>query len=121
MTLGPDQALDRDTHDLLFVNGDRVLVADLRQAIKVRLLWFFREWFLDTDRGVPYFQQFFVKPFLAGHAKSALRSAIAGTPGVIAVQSLELTLDRTTRELAVSWTVLGEEGPVEGLDAVVIP
>lgn len=120
MTLGLDQALDNETHDLLFVDGDRVMVADLRQAIKVRLLWFFREWFLQTDRGVPYFQQIFLKPFRPKLAKSALREAIASAPGVLAIEALELSLDRTTRELSVKFRVIGEQGPVEGLEAVVL-
>lgn len=60
-----DILLDETTHDAIFVNGDTPTTESisngLKQRLKIKLLTFRGEWFLDTNYGTPYFQQIFGK------------------------------------------------------------
>lgn|GEM_PF-3755842 len=42
-------------------NGDIQLPESVRQAIRIRLLWFFSEWRFAPEIGVPYFEDFLIK------------------------------------------------------------
>lgn len=69
-----DLLLDRDTHDVVFNNGK---LGDLKhsplgevtqsiaeataQRLKIRLLTFLGEWFLNIQAGVPYFERILTK------------------------------------------------------------
>jgi hypothetical protein len=59
-----DLKLDPATHDLVFTNSVTVTESineALSQKLKIKLLTFTEEWFLDTTYGVPYFQEIFGK------------------------------------------------------------
>ena len=104
---------------LLDADGDLVVGTDLSlssgvaavtQGIRVRLLTFRGEWFLDLDSGVPYYQEILGKKFDQQRAHAAFREAILATPGVNELLSLVVTFDSPTRELRVLWkanTVFG--------------
>lgn len=58
-----DLALNAKTHDLAF-NGDVMFIDDVErvaQQIKIQLLTFLGEWFLDVTHGVPYLEYVLVK------------------------------------------------------------
>lgn len=113
-----DIQLDPLTHDLVIVPpGDIQLVdgaARVAQQIKITLLMFLGEWFLDTDFGVPYLEQILVKnPKFAG-INALLRARILNVPGVTRILSLTMDMDRARRELVVSFaaeTPFGLVGP----------
>ena len=47
-------------HDLLIENHDLVLISDegqLSQYIRIRLWFFYKEWYLDTSRGIRFFEE----------------------------------------------------------------
>ena len=60
----------------------RLTLADgaerVRQQIKVTLLTFLGEWFLNTDHGVPYFEQILKK----APSRAAIEAVIAGSKTV---------------------------------------
>lgn len=60
-----DILLDEVTHDAIFINGATPVTPSvsegLKQRLKIKLLTFKGEWFLNTNYGTPYFQQIFGK------------------------------------------------------------
>ena len=41
--------------------GDISITDSVRQAIRVRLRWFFQEWRLGPEIGIPYYEEILVK------------------------------------------------------------
>lgn len=59
-----DIKLDLNTHDIEITGRGMSLVEDLealRQRIKIKLLFFYGEWFLDTSLGLNWFKLAFIK------------------------------------------------------------
>ena len=69
-----DLLLDKDTHDVVFNNGvvgslknspygelTQSIAESTAQRLKVRLLTFLGEWFLNIQAGVPYFERVLTK------------------------------------------------------------
>ena len=60
-----DIKVDLNTHDLVIEDGDLILLnseAEVsRQTLKINLLFFQGEWFLDLDYGIPYIQRILTK------------------------------------------------------------
>lgn len=121
MTLGPDLLLDEDDHDLVFEGGDLVMKVDLRQAIKIAILFVRGEWFLKRDEGVPYYESIFVKDPNLDHVASFFRAAILGVPGVRSILEFSLDLDRGTRTLIVDWKCDTDEGEIGSITPVEFP
>jgi hypothetical protein len=114
-----DIQLDRSTHEVHIdpSTGDLQLVdgaARVAQQIKVTLLLFLGEWFLDTTFGVPYFEDILVKNPRWGTVNAVLRARIADVPGVGRIRRLTLDFNRPTRSLTVTFeaeTAFGLVGP----------
>lgn len=87
--------------DLVFSSG----VESVAQALRIRLLTFRGEWFLDLDNGVPYYQDLLGQKFDQITAQAAFREAIVGTDNVDEILSLSTSFDGATRTLNVSWAV----------------
>ena len=61
---GHDLALSAATHDLIIVDKDFVLINNaerVAQQIKITLMAFLGEWFLDQRFGVPYLESVMIK------------------------------------------------------------
>lgn len=119
MKLGKDEKLDTDPlspnyGDQLIVDDDGVMEEGLAQAIRIKLLFVFGEWFLDASLGVPYFEIIWVKHPNMDHIRTVFRSAILSVPGIKDVTSLGLSLDARTRELTVNWVASADIGELEG-------
>ena len=111
-----DLYLDRDTHDLVIVNGDLMLVDGIdliRQRIKQRLLTVKGEWFLDTTIGLPYFAELSQKGITESRTRSLFTAQIEGTEGVNKVTALDIQFDSRTREAVLYFTVDTTFGSVE--------
>lgn len=114
-----DIQLDRETHDLVIDadTGDIQLLDNARriaQQIKVTLLAFLGEWFLDTSFGVPYLDEIMVKNPRIGTLQAIFRAKIIDVPGVTRVRRLTFDMNRATRALSVSFeaeTLEGLTGP----------
>ncbi|HCW20978.1 hypothetical protein [Achromobacter sp.] len=100
LALTPDHDLDLDLLGRAsFVDGaERVA-----QQVKVTLLAFLGEWFLDTTFGVPYFESILVKGPDRASIEAILRARIQAVPGVQRVRRLGLEIERELRILRVSY------------------
>ncbi len=92
--------------DLKLTNGQIRLTQTFKQAVaqhlRIRLQFFFGEWFLDAREGIPYFQRIFVKAPDLGKISGIFRRVILETPGVVALDNLTLDFNAATRILAIS-------------------
>ena len=126
--MSEDLALSRATHDLLFseiisisasqpVKKYQIWPIDgadkVAQQIKITLLAFLGEWFLDVTFGIPYLEEILVKNPHMASVEIILRNAISDVPNVIRIDSLGLDWDRKTRALLVEFTCTTDLGPIQ--------
>lgn len=92
-------------------NGNLVLLDDVAQRIRTRLLMLLGEWFLDTSDGTAYFQKILVKDPNLTLIRAEILVRVRETPGVTGVSSIELDFDRVRRSLTVTVVAVanGEE------------
>jgi len=104
-----DLLLNEDTNDLVFINGDcpvtQKLTDVVSQRLKITLYTFLGEWFLDTDIGVPYFQQIFGKVRSKSTVDLIFQRVIANDPDVIEILSFESDLAANTRGYSMTFQV----------------
>jgi len=108
-----DIALSASSHDLLIVDRDLMLIDKaerIAQQIKITLKFWLGEWFLDTSKGVPYLKYVLVKDPNMNHIRAIFRERILDVPGVTALKSLGLILDRKNRTLTVNYEAETTEG-----------
>jgi len=93
--------------------GDEVVRTDLgeevAQRLRVRLLFFQGEWFLNLEEGLPYYQSIFVKGLKDKVVRSVFGQAILGTQGVAQLLSLTHEIS-TSRRLSLIFKVKLEDG-----------
>lgn len=86
-----DLLLNKETGDLVFVNGAcpvTQLQADVvAQRLRITLYTFYGEWFLDETIGVPYIQQIFTKVRKKSTIDLVFQGLISADPGVIEILS----------------------------------
>lgn len=110
-----DIKLDLVTHDILIEDSDMQLVKDinwLRQAVKVKFLFFLGEWFLDTTIGLDHYGLVYVKDPDLNLIDNMFKFALIEFEEIIEILFYESTLDPFTRQLDVNFTastVFGEE------------
>lgn len=90
-----------------FDSADRVA-----QQIKINLLSFLGEWFLDTTYGVPYLEDILVKNPRMASVETIIRNHINSVPDVIRLDSLSLNWDRRARSLRIDFTATTNLGPI---------
>lgn len=101
--------------DMVIRNGkpERVTGAEeVRQRIEIGLNHFLGEYFLNTDAGVPWDQSILGQK-LSGETSALLRREISSFPGVIRIESFDLSFNGPTRELSINSNVLVQPGPGE--------
>lgn len=89
--------LDLSTNDLQLVTGSN----EIAQHIRIRLKFFFAEWFLDQRLGIPYIQEILRKSPNQNIVREILVRAIESTPGVEKVLTMTFDLVAPTRRLTV--------------------
>ncbi len=102
-------------HDLALDGGNAVLVdgaARVKQQIRVTLLTWLGEYFLDTTFGVPFLESILVKRPNRNEIEAVLRQRINAVPGVTGVTRMQLDIERQRRTLAVSFEANTDEGLV---------
>jgi hypothetical protein len=104
-----DFYLDPITHDFDVSGFDLRTTSDdeeaLIQRLKIKLLFFKGEWFLNTNFGVPYFQEIFVSMNAKDDADTVFKLAITEMQGVDALLKYASTFDPYTREFAIDFSV----------------
>lgn len=104
-----------DNNDLVIENNNLLLIdgADLvKQILKERLQTFLGEWFLDTDLGVPYFQDILKKGVNLKTISNVFKNEILGTPGVIELEKFNLDFTEGNRRLSLDFSVRTEDGSI---------
>lgn len=104
-----DLKLDIETHDLdvNFVWADGW--EGVTQQIRIRLLTFLGEYFLDLEAGLPWRQLILVKAPDVEAIKAVIRASVADVPGVLAVTTVGAVYDASQRVLALSFTAVIED------------
>ena len=101
-----DIYLDPQTHDLdLCPDMELQLTTGaqrIEQQIKITLLTFLGEWFLDTTWGVPYIERIMVKTPNRAQIESIIRAKVKGVPGVTAVPVIEVDIEPSTRRAQIT-------------------
>lgn len=86
-----DLELDLESHDLVISNGDLKLLNDegrvAQQTLKINLLFFRGEWFLDLDYGVPYLQTIFKKTTNKTMVDSIMRGTIINSYNIQSIET----------------------------------
>lgn len=98
--------------DITITDGDLALSTGLdsvRQRIRMRLRMFKGEVFIDTALGTPHFDSTFARRPDMDLIKSVYRKVISESEGVLALQSLTVTL-LANRTLDVKAEVLASDG-----------
>lgn len=110
-------ALDARTHDLFLAPDGNLAMAEdneaIAQHVKQRLLFYRGEWFLDTEAGVPWFQEIFVRPHNDGIIEALIKREILDTDGIAELTEFKMQVDGRKRSItvleAVGRSVLDEQ------------
>ena len=108
-----DIALHANDHDILIKDGDFLLIDNaerVAQQIKVKLLTFLGEWFLDTTWGVPYLEYILVKQPNQELIKQRMSEQILSVDDVKSLNALELDYQVKVRTLIINYEVSTEYG-----------
>ena len=91
--------------DISLVGKDIRTTESVKQAIMIRLRWFFEEWRYAPQYGVDYFGQVFVKNPNRTIVLAMIAKQIRSVDKVKTVTNLKLTINNSTREATLSFTV----------------
>lgn len=113
-----DLLLDPDSWDIVWNNGPltkefttQPLTQTVGQRLKIRLLSFAGDWFMDTTYGVPYFQRLLgVKQTSKAAADLVFQSQILAEQGVKEIVSFESSF--VNRQYSLTFRVSVETGEV---------
>jgi len=104
--------LDMLDGDLLLSRGDLAFARgadEVRQRVLLRLRRVAGEWAYNITLGLPWIQQILVKNPNLALIRALFVREIAATRGVLAVRTLELTLD-AQRRLNIEWEIVVDNG-----------
>lgn len=110
-----DIKLDPETHDIFIDTNKMVLTDDketIEQKIKIKLLFLYKEWFLDVTEGLPYISKIAVKNPELAQIETLIRNTLLSVDNVTEVQELVLEFDAPSRTLTVTGIVLTSEGDI---------
>lgn len=92
--------------DLVITRGGDIVLADsVRQAIRIRLLWFAGEWRFNEAFGIPYYTEVYIKNPNLEKIKLILTREIRKVEEVQDVRNMNIALDNSNRVANVTFTV----------------
>lgn len=115
-----DILLTNDGDIFVGEDGDIQLTESIRQAVKIRLLWFLGEWKYAPGFGLPYFGELLIKSPDVERVKRIVRDEALSVNGVDDIRNIVITMDKSSRtakitfDLRVAETVYREELVVYG-------
>jgi len=105
-----DILLDQDGDLHVTEQGDIRLTESVRQAVRVRLLWFFAEWRFWPDTGVPYFESVFIKNPDIRRIRSIVRDEAMSVDGVSDARDITISVNALARTALITFVIaVGEE------------
>lgn len=108
-----DLALDK-SGDLLFNDsGDFVITDAVRQGIQIKLRWIKGEWIFNPAYGVPYFDSILIKKPSIPQIERILRDQILSVEGITGVESLQVSVDTSTRRMVATFKAITTEESIE--------
>ena len=108
-----DLKIDLTTGDLVVEDGDLLVLDGIDQIVQnihIVLKFYFREWYLNQDLGVRYFEEILIKNPNVPRVDTLIKSAIAGVEGVNQILYYKSDYDNVTREFTVDFQVDTAEG-----------
>lgn len=108
-----DLLLDEITHDLKITTDLQIVdgIDACKQRIKISLLFFYGEWFLDTTVGVDWFRIVFIKNPNQNFIDNMIIYTITDDRDIIQVNEYQTIFNKARRYLYISFkasTVYGE-------------
>ena len=86
--------------------GDISLTDSIRQAARIRLLWFLGEWRFWPDTGVPYFEEILIKNPNIERLRWIIRDEVVSVDGVIDVRNIRIDINKAKRTAMVSLDIV---------------
>lgn len=96
--------------DLNVASGDIAITGSIRQAIRIRLLWFFREWRFAPDSGVPYYESIFVKNPDKELIRRIVRDQVLSVDGVSDISNITVDVAAGRRQCRIEFMAVTEDG-----------
>ena len=91
----------------------------LRQKLKIRLRFFLGEYYLDINKGIPFFDRILIKNPDIDDVESIFKAEILGTKGVKELTSFDMNFDTTKRQLSISFKALTTAGLLQFEEAII--
>lgn len=95
-------------------SGDIKFTNSVLQAIKIKLRWFLGEWRINTTYGMPYYDEVFIKNPSLALLEDRIRTEILSVDGVQSIESVDISVDKATRECVVKFTVVVDSESIDG-------
>lgn len=112
---GHDLRYTHSSASFPLVNGDLQLtysIEAVRQNVNIACMFFLGEWFIDTRRGLPWFQSILGKGSDLPAIRATIRDAILAVPGVRGTVNVSLSFDRSSRTLLTAWSANSDFGEI---------
>lgn len=105
-----DILLTEDGDLAISETGDISITDSVRQAIRVRLRWFFQEWRLGPEIGIPYYEEILVKNPNDLRIKQIIRDEILTVEEIDDVRNIVFSVDSKARTAVISFmAAVGDE------------
>ena len=87
-------------------NGGIQLTESVRQAVRIRLLWFFREWRFAPEFGVPYFEDILIKNPNINRIRAIVRREVLSVREVRDVRDLQIDINANRRIARIAFNAV---------------
>lgn len=111
-----DIAMNVGTNDLILEGNDLLMIDNaerVAQQILITLRFWYGEWFLNVNEGVPYLEYILIKKPNMAHIRQILTEQIQSVEGVKSVTDMTLEFDQRARTLIVEYSATTDYGLIE--------
>ena len=89
--------------------GDIKLTDSVRQAVRIRLQWFFNEWRFSPQFGVPYYEDILIKKPDIARVRRDFRQAATSVLEVLDIKNMNIETNKAARFARVTFDVVTAE------------
>ena len=90
-------------------HGDIQLTESVRQAIRIRLLWFFGEWRFSPNAGLPYFEDVLIKNPNINRIRRIVQNEVMSVREVRDVRELHIEFNAQRRIAVISFEAVTDD------------